>query len=261
MRGMSEAPRRTQQSLGFDLSWARGYLELIASGVNLEQLLRHSHEEIGARHALAFTQIFTFDQEGNLTPTTTFGNTSGNSSGIAIDGQHALKLSKDELHPVTDCARTEDSLAIPSHAEYQARYPGLTWGNGPSIFIPLRVGPLVESVFAMVFRESEKIDWSVNVSLHESISVIAQLAHLINTKSALLRDTHGSSEPSTTLGLSDRQLVIAKMIAQGMTNKTIAQELGFSEATIRYETIKLYERLRVKNRSHAAARIHQLGIS
>ena len=254
---MSEAPRSIQQSLGFDLSWARGYLELIASGVNLEQLLRHSHEEIGARHALAFTQIFTFDQEGNLTPTSTFGNTSG----TTLDGQHTLKLSKDELHPVTDCARTEDSLAIPSHAEYQARYPGLTWGNGPSIFIPLRVGPLVESVFAMVFRESEKIDWSANLPLHEAISVIAQLAHLIDTKSAPLRDSHGSSEPSTTLGLSDRQLVIAKMIAQGMTNKTIAQELGFSEATIRYETIKLYERLRVKNRSHAAARIHQLGIS
>ena len=253
---MSEAPRSTQQSLGFDLSWARGYLELIASGVNLEQLLRHSHEEIGARHALAFTQIFTFDQEGNLTPTTTFGTTSG----TTLDGQHSLKLSKDELHPVTDCARTEDSLAIPSHAEYQARYPGLTWGNGPSIFIPLRVGPLVESVLAMVFRESEKIDWSANLPLHEAISVIAQLAH-IDTKSAPLRDSHGSSEPSTTLGLSDRQLVIAKMIAQGMTNKTIAQELGFSEATIRYETIKLYERLRVKNRSHAAARIHQLGIS
>jgi len=65
---------------------------------------------------------------------------------------------------------------------------------------------------------------------------------------------------TVSFGLSDRQMVIAKMIAQGMTNRTIAKELGFSEATIRYETIKLYERLRVKNRSHAAARIHQLGI-
>jgi len=253
VRGMTDSPRGTQQSLSFDLSWARGYLELIASGVNLEHLIRHSHEEIGARHAHAFSQIFTFDQEGNLIPTTTFG--------ITFDGPHTPKLSKDELHPVTDCARTEDSLAIPSQAEYQTRYPGITWGNGPSIFIPLRVGPLVDGVFAMVFRESEKIDWSANIALHEAICVIAQLAHLINTKTPLPRESHGSAEQSTTLGLNDRQLVIAKMIAEGMTNKTIAQELGFSEATIRYETIKLYERLRVKNRSHAAARIHQLGIS
>jgi DNA-binding CsgD family transcriptional regulator len=241
------------RTLDFDLSWAKGYLDLIASGVSLEQLLRHSHEEIGTRYSIAFSQIFTFDQEGHLTPITTFG--------ITFDGPHTLKLSKDELHPVTDCARTEDSLAIPSQSEYEARYPKLAWGNGPSIFIPLRVGPLVDGVFAMVFRESEKIDWSVNLALHEAIYVIAQLAHLINNKSSHNRDAGGAAEPSMTLGLSDRQMVIAKMIAQGMTNKTIAQELGFSEATIRYETIKLYERLRVKNRSHAAARIHQLGIS
>jgi DNA-binding CsgD family transcriptional regulator len=250
---MTDSPRSTRSALGFDLSWAKGYLDLIASGVSLEQLLRHSHEEIGSRHAIAFSQIFTFDQEGNLTPTTTFG--------INFDGPYIPKLSKDELHPVTDCARTEDSLAIPSHVEYQARYPGLTWGNGPSIFIPLRVGPLVDSVFVMVFREGEKIDWSANLSLHEAIYVIAQLAHLINNRASLSRETSGTSDTSMTLGLSDRQLVIAKMIAQGMTNKTIAHELGFSEATIRYETIKLYERLRVRNRSHAAARIHQLGIS
>lgn len=250
---MKDPIRSSDRTLGFDLSWAKGYLDLIASGVSLDQLLRHSHEEISTRYPIAFSQIFTFDQEGHLTPSTTFGTT--------FDGHGSFRLSKDQLHPVTDCARTEDSLAVPSHSEFQARYPKLGWGNGPSIFIPLRVGLLVDSVFAMVFQESQKIDWNENLPLHEAIYVIAQLAHLIGNKPSHLREAAGAADSTTTLGLSDRQLVIAKMIAQGMTNKTIAQELGFSEATIRYETIKLYERLRVKNRSHAAARIHQLGIS
>jgi DNA-binding CsgD family transcriptional regulator len=249
---MSETARTGRGTLGLDLSWVKGYLDLIASGVSVEQLLRRSHEEIGSFHPIAFSQIFAFDREGHLAPKMTFG--------LPHESQHGLSLAKDDLHPVTDCARTEDTLAIPSHSEYLNRYPSVQWGNGPSIYVPLRVGPLVDGVFAMVFRRDHSIEWSENLELQEAIYVIAQLAHLIGHRGSLAMDSSSTVDPSLSLGLSDRQMVIAKMIAQGMTNRTIAKELGFSEATIRYETIKLYERLRVKNRSHAAARIHQLGI-
>ena len=53
--------------------------------------------------------------------------------------------------------------------------------------------------------------------------------------------------------MSDRQIRIAEMIADGATNKEIAQGLSFSESTARYETIKIYERLQVKNRAQAAS--------
>lgn len=55
--------------------------------------------------------------------------------------------------------------------------------------------------------------------------------------------------------MSDRQLSIAKMIADGLTNREIAKTLNFSESTARYETIKIYERLQVKNRAQAAAMV------
>ena len=61
--------------------------------------------------------------------------------------------------------------------------------------------------------------------------------------------------------LTERQYKIAALIANGATNTAIARELCFSNSTIRYETVKLYERLRVKNRSEAAARIRQLKIA
>lgn len=60
------------------------------------------------------------------------------------------------------------------------------------------------------------------------------------------------------VNLSERQIMIAKMIAEGSTNRQISRTLGFTEATIRYETIKLYERLRVKNRAQASSRIREL---
>ena len=67
-------------------------------------------------------------------------------------------------------------------------------------------------------------------------------------------------ETLENLELTQRQTTIARMIANGSTNREIARELKFSEATIRYETIKLYERLRVRNRSQASARIRELKI-
>lgn len=247
-----QGSRPNSASLQLDLTWVKGYLDLIASGITLEQFLRLISDEIGALHPIDYCQIFFYDQEGHLAPTTTFG---------LVTDHHGGRLSRDELHPVTDCARTEETLAIPSNNEFLRRYPSVDWGHGPSIFIPLRIGPLVDGVFAIFFRKGQSIDWNQSSALQEAITIIAHLSHLINMKTPHARD-HGptNSDSEVTLGLSDRQMVIAKMIAQGMTNRTIARELGFSEATIRYETIKLYERLRVKNRSHAAARIHQLGL-
>ncbi len=235
-----------------NLRWVNSHLDLIVSGISLEQFLRRITEEIGQLHPIESCRIFFYDSEGFLAQVTHFGSP---------HDHQGVRLSRDELHPVTDCARTEEVLAISNSQEFINRYPTVAWGHGPSIFVPLRVGPLVDGVFVMVFQEGQLIDWDQSTDLQEAIKVLAHLSHLINMKTPHSKDHgHSNSDSEVALGLSDRQMVIAKMIAQGMTNRTIARELGFSEATIRYETIKLYERLRVKNRSHAAARIHQLGI-
>lgn len=57
--------------------------------------------------------------------------------------------------------------------------------------------------------------------------------------------------------MSSRQILIAEMIADGATNREIARALSFSESTARYETIKIYERLQVKNRAQAASMIRR----
>lgn len=235
-----------------NVAWLNGLLTLIASGITLEQFFRRVSEELRYPYGIASIQIFGFDREGHLARLNEFGD------GAMTEAQRLLR---DQLHPVTDCARTEEALAIADQREFELRYPQLTGIEGPALFVPLRLGPLVDGVFAITFDKKHSIDWNVDTQLHEALLSVAHLAHLIKLKSPHLANTSApSAESEVSLGLSDRQLVIARMIAQGMTNRSIARELGFSEATIRYETIKLYERLRVKNRSHAAARIHQLGI-
>lgn len=66
-----------------------------------------------------------------------------------------------------------------------------------------------------------------------------------------------SGELQEKYHMSARQIRIAEMIADGATNREIAQTLNFSESTARYETIKIYERLQVKNRAQAASMIRR----
>ena len=244
------------------LKWLKGYLDAVAAGISIEQFLRKLHNDLEPSLGLRCSELFVFDSEGFLVH--------AGGHGLSIEQMRRVRLGKDALHPVSDAARTEEVLVMASAHEFHQRYratdesfTSLSPEAGPAVYIPLISSGVVDGVFAMTFASSRIIQWSNETTLLELLEAVARIAQLVLLKSS---GQSGFSAPEqevsglTAMGLSDRQIVIAKMIADGMTNRNIAKELGFSEATIRYETIKLYERLRVRNRSHAAARIHQLGI-
>lgn len=60
--------------------------------------------------------------------------------------------------------------------------------------------------------------------------------------------------------LSPRQTHILQMLAQGRTNRSIAAELGFSESTIRQETLRLYRALEVNSRTDAVRVARAIGL-
>lgn len=60
--------------------------------------------------------------------------------------------------------------------------------------------------------------------------------------------------------LTDRQLIVLRLIAEGKTNAEIAQDLILSESTIRQETVRIYKALGVSARSDASKRARHLGI-
>jgi DNA-binding NarL/FixJ family response regulator len=57
--------------------------------------------------------------------------------------------------------------------------------------------------------------------------------------------------------LTEREAEVLRLISEGLTNVAIAHRLGYSVSTIRNDTIAIYRKLGVTNRSEAAA----LGIS
>jgi DNA-binding NarL/FixJ family response regulator len=52
-------------------------------------------------------------------------------------------------------------------------------------------------------------------------------------------------------GLTERELEILNLLAQGNTNKLIAAELGFSESLIKQELVRIFDKLGAKDRAHA----------
>jgi len=52
-------------------------------------------------------------------------------------------------------------------------------------------------------------------------------------------------------GLTDREREILALVAEGLTNRTIAQRLGISTRTVEYHLGQIFQRLGVNNRAAA----------
>ncbi len=78
-----------------------------------------------------------------------------------------------------------------------------------------------------------------------------------------LEDAAEAASPSTgdlIEPLSERELEVLHLIALGLTNKEIAQQLFIAPGTVKAHTSTIYRKLDVANRTEAAARARQLGI-
>ncbi len=71
----------------------------------------------------------------------------------------------------------------------------------------------------------------------------------------VLRFIRDASGPGTSslASLSQQEKRVLALVATGLTNKQVAQELGLSENTVKNYLVNVFEKLQVKRRSQAAA--------
>jgi NarL family two-component system response regulator LiaR len=67
--------------------------------------------------------------------------------------------------------------------------------------------------------------------------------------------------PPTKEPLTERELAVLRLIAQGLSNQDIAEELTISEATARFHTSNILDKLHLANRTQAALYALQEGLS
>jgi DNA-binding NarL/FixJ family response regulator len=75
------------------------------------------------------------------------------------------------------------------------------------------------------------------------------ITHVGRTRRA---GTHAAPAPPAT-GLDEREVVVLKMLADGLQTREIAEKLAYSERTIKNVLSGVTTRLQLKNRSHAVA--------
>jgi DNA-binding NarL/FixJ family response regulator len=62
-------------------------------------------------------------------------------------------------------------------------------------------------------------------------------------------------------GLTERELVILRAVARGMSNRAIGKELWVTEQTVKFHLTNIYRKLNVANRTEAARAAYRLGIA
>lgn len=94
-------------------------------------------------------------------------------------------------------------------------------------------------------------------------AINALAAGLITTTSALLPAALAparSADEVLAEDLTERELDVLQLLAEGLANKQIALQLGISEHTVKFHSSAIYAKLGVTNRTEAVRRAARLGL-
>jgi len=213
--------------------------------------------------------ISVFEQDGTLRVIGSFGM-----SPLALKASSDLSLW--DASPMTDALRHGEPVILPTAQAVEQRYPWL--GNAQQSHEPLATWPLAlpsERIGAVEVIFSESPDPERLRADVAGVAAILALYFSLVGKRAPSADSvesprssgngHGGNhgnhrpildadDPRVARALSDRQLQILGLMAKGLTNGQIAARVGFSESTVRQETMAIYRFLNVGGR-HEAVRI------
>jgi DNA-binding CsgD family transcriptional regulator len=160
-----------------------------------------------------------------------------------VPGTDAIK--EDRLVWIAD--KEEFSEAYPELAKYPEDESMQTLINAP---LYVRSSPC--GIMGIMCTKTTKAT-AENIAF---IDIIAGLVSLHLGRSF----AHNQNLEDRGAYLTKRQITILEFISQQMTNMQIARELGYSESTIRHETMRIYELLQASGRREAVVIARKLNL-
>lgn len=185
--------------------------------------------------------------------------------GQAANGQEALAL-VDHLQP--DVVLMDLNMPVMSGPEAARRLAG----DHPGVpVIMLTVSERDEDLFDAIrsgaqgyllknVQTADLIDAIQRVHAGEAIIAPAMAAHLLQEFRILSDQVPSESEQTSVEELSERELDVLRLVAQGLANKEIADRLELSEHTVKTHLRNILEKLHLRSRAHAAAYAVQAGL-
>ncbi|HLB48541.1 MAG TPA: response regulator transcription factor [Anaerolineales bacterium] len=106
-----------------------------------------------------------------------------------------------------------------------------------------------------------------NLNAEEFLQILSGLEHgeVAMTRQTTARLIHGLTQPPPPQPdgretLTAREIELLRLVAQGLSNKAVAQKLSLSENTIKYHLKNILQKLGVQNRTEAASYAIRAGL-
>ena len=166
-----------------------------------------------------------------------------------------------EKYPSTDTLRLRRTTWINTLPDFGDDYPLLkdfpyTTGAKSFICFPIERAGTPVAALGIFSRDAIQPNAEIESFLIAVGSVLSMYMFSQDSKTRELLKVQGKHMPShmesTDNELTERQQMILRLISEDRTNLTISELLGYSESTIRQETIKIYAKLQCGGRIEAA---------
>jgi DNA-binding CsgD family transcriptional regulator len=248
-----------------DNSWLFNLLQAVNASVSPSTLFRRFAEDVSTDLGVKTVQVYKFLQSGDLHLEYYYG---------LQDDEVAkfVSISPAASLPITDCLRSKELYILSSKTEIAEVYPlAKDWVYIPEAIIcfPLKVGSQVEGAMVFTFN-SPLTEAPFNLSEQiPGLRVLGELCQLLTNYQNSVKQIEANSNNFFTIPrlfteekteLSKKHREILALIAKGCTNKEIAIQMNYSEASIRIELGKLFARMGVDNRQEAAAVAHKYSL-
>lgn len=225
-----------------------------------------------ARHKPRSCVVTLFGADGSLHGVGMFGLT-------PLEAERYASLSLWDVDPMADAVRTGDPVLVADELEASETYPRTIPAEGD--FEPVGVWPLSlpnqrVGALQVTFAEPPDADelradaMGVSAVLALYLSLLVSIAASPDRAVEMLNASDQANafptneltvlQSATTVGqtrrpapsvLTDRQSQILQLMAKGLTNSQIAKRVGFSESTVRQETMVIYRYFGVGGRREA----------
>lgn len=241
-----------------------------------DQISQHLVLNLLIAHKPRAAVISLFGVDGSLHAVGSFG--------MAAPSMEAFKtLSLWDSSPMSDAVRSGDPVILETADMVEERYPWL--GNEETPYEPMAVWPLSlpsqrVGAVQLIFTESPDVE-ALRADVTGISAVLALYLSLLTSVAAspdkaiasLEREDRNAGFPVASLSLvegvgmdeanhgnhrkpapgvlSERQMRILGLMAKGLTNSQISKRVGFSESTVRQETMAIYRYFGVGGRREA----------
>lgn len=156
--------------------------------------------------------------------------------------------------PMTDALRQGEAQFLSAGPAVSEHYAALS--EFPHLCVPTAAWPLTlpsrrVGAVQLLFKEgadNERMRGSLD-GLTGAMSLFLSLRHDMQIDAPV--DNPAPKAPMKVIDLTARQFRILQMMAEGMTNLRISHRIGFSESTVRQETMAVFRHFGVHDRREA----------